>query len=216
MESKDNDFHSQYSIIQITEQPEKGKNKIHSWFQTSAIIKPKYDDAIVQKRLLEADAKTSALQTKYARARKNNSNQPIADIETPEKSGNSSQVSNSVESNVTMLSGFSSPNNSQSFKKLPSSCNDSKKSNMNPPFKPVNIPSLQSQNYRLEQVRIYDIRNGTDHCTVLAPTKSGLHCEVCDKTYTDMSSIIRYDTNGLLQSHCHIGTNNHQEGNPYF
>jgi len=54
------------------------KKTLKSWFESNSIVKPKFDEAVVRKRLLEADEKATSFETKFSRNRKgphNNSKQ---------------------------------------------------------------------------------------------------------------------------------------------
>ena len=85
-------------------------------------------------------------------------------------------------------------------------------SRMTPSSISGSIPSIQTQRQRIQIVRQFDERNGSTNFEVLKVTKAGLHCEVCDCTLVDMSSVIRFDASGQVKRHCHIGSSNHLAG----
>lgn len=200
----------------------KGKSTINSWFKTNAIIKPIYDENVVKKRMLEADEKIISLETKYARTRKCSSKNEsikinkldqLSDTSTSNSSVASNNIGSSSYSKCSYVCDIQSPTNSNDevFSKA-STISKSSSSEMKAPAKAMSIPSLQSQMKKLEQVRLFDKRNQTNHAVVLKVTKSGMQCEVCGVTYLDIYSMIRTDEHGQLFGNCHIGSVKHKLG----
>ena len=200
---------------------EKGQNTINSWFKTNAIIKPTYDETVVRKRLLEADDKISSLETKYARMRKSSINESIkiekreqqSDNSTPNSSVTSKNIQFSNDSEYSYVSDVQSPSNSNDeVLSKPSTSSNSTSSLMKAPSKAMSVPSYHSQMKKLEQIRLFDKRNQTNHAAVLKVTKHGIQCEVCGVTYIDIYSLIRTDEHGQLFGNCHIGSWKHKLG----
>ena len=206
------------------------KKTLKSWFESNSIVKPKFDEAVVRKRLLEADEKATSFETKFGRIRKgphNNSNQdrspstprsPASSLtyvlDTPDTSNSNTSFNSQENVRLAIPPGLSmTPIKSHQKQSLTNRTKKEVSQNSNSIKQPSPlIPSIQTQRQRIQIVRLYDQRNGSANFEVLRATKAGLQCEVCDCTLVDMSSVIRFDASGELKRHCHIGSSSHQAG----
>jgi len=212
------------------------KSSLRGWFETNAIIKPKFDEAVVKKRLLEAEEKAISFDTKFSRMRKGSHDPDVHLLynASPSSSSNSGrsldgkfQTSDSSDNNTPnnsqdnfnlaispefSLTPFQSPSHERHTSMIKNGV--AKVHNSIKPPSPIleSIPSILTQRQRIRIVRVFDERNGSANFEVLKATKAGLHCEVCDCTLVDMSSVIRFDASGQVKRHCHIGSSNHIAG----
>ena len=191
---------------------------ITSYFQSNAVCKPKVDETIIQKRFADADNRMVDLQTKFARTRKQPDKK--SNLEQSDKKTNleqSDQKTNLEQSdkNVNfehedLLLERSYPDDSSvpsdSFSSIQTSYSTTANINSS---KTSSCPSLTAQRRKIEQVHQFDRQNGSLNYEVLKATMYGIQCEVCELTLKDISCIIRFDDNGKLLKHCHIGSDGH-------
>ena len=179
------------------------KKTLDFWFQKNAVNKPAVTAERIEQRYLGADNCIAELETKFARKRKTQTLKGdevkyLPDFVIPSLSIDDSPSILTPQSSVTFKSSSSS---GESIKSVRTSIGNRS-----------STPSLGCQRDRIEQVKLFDIRNGSMNYEVLKATKYGIQCEVCDLTLRDMSSIIRFDANKQLIKHCHIGSDAHLSG----
>lgn len=182
---------------------------ITSYFQSNAVCKPKVDETIIQKRFADADNRMVDLQTKFARTRKQTDK--ISNLEQSDQKTNLEQSDknfNLEHEDLLLELGYpdesSIPSDSCSSLQTSSSTSANKNSR-----KTSSCPSWNAQRRKIEQVHQFDRHNGSLNYEVLKATKYGIQCEVCELTLKDISCIIRFDDNGKLLKHCHIGSDGH-------
>ena len=90
------------------------KSSLRGWFETNAIIKPKFDEAVAKKRLLEAEEKANSFDTKFSRMRKG-SHDPDVHLHYNASPSSSSNSGRSLDGKfrTSDSSDNNTPNNSQ-------------------------------------------------------------------------------------------------------
>jgi hypothetical protein len=182
---------------------------ITSYFQSNAVCKPKMDEILIQKRFADADNRMVDLQTKFARPRKQPDKK--SNLEQSDKKTNLEQSDKNFNfEHEDLLLERSYPDDSSvpsdSFSSIQTSSSTTANINSS---KTSSCPSLTAQRRKIEQVHQFDRQNGSLNYEVLKATMYGIQCEVCELTLKDISCIIRFDDNGKLLKHCHIGSDGH-------
>ena len=173
-------------------------HNLMNWYPVKKIVRPlKMSDEDYEKKRVAAEKIVAGKLSKFSRKRKSKYFSQTNRNESGSLEEHFNSQDTSVLSYEETSEGFITSEGGKS-----SSAGYNKKS--------TSFPSLTSQVDRIEQIKKYDESHGTSHAKVLKATKAGLQCEVCEGTYTDLSTFFRLKkSTNELEMRTHIGSQSH-------
>ena len=180
---------------------------ITSFFEKRKVIRPApLSENQLADRVKDCDAKVSSMQSKFSRTRRKISATKKRNVNSSsEKSASDLTNSQPSQPNLSPLPVSTVDNE----KALDTTSFSSKSTSVKK--KPISYRHMTRQSDKIREIQFYDRKYGTVHAEYLKATPYGLHCDVCNGDFQDLSSMIRYDKDtGLLIQHCHIGSLTHK------